>query len=119
MELSINVKQSISILQTNQITHWLDASNIYGSSEEEIKLLRTFKIGQMKHETITHARSTTPKGLPTCPEAKLSRSRASDHICRHNGCKMADKKCFLAGMFLMHVTLLTISILKNAFYFLK
>ena len=61
----------------------------------------------MRHRTIIHPpRSSTPKtknALPTCPEADPSRSKgseheASDHICGMNGC---DKKCFIAGMYLM------------------
>ncbi|CAB4063516.1 PXDN [Lepeophtheirus salmonis] len=31
--------------QMNQITHWLDSSNIYGSTEEELIALRTFRKG--------------------------------------------------------------------------
>ena len=100
MRLSINVKQNLSIFQTNQITHWLDASNVYGSSEEEIDLLRTKTNGQMEHgSTIrSHPRSSTTNNvLPTCPESSHSKGsveKASDHICAHNGC---DKKCFIAG----------------------
>ncbi len=31
--------------QVNQITHWLDSSNVYGSDEEEAAALRTFRRG--------------------------------------------------------------------------
>ena len=34
--------------QVNQISHWLDGSNIYGSSREETIELRTFQGGLLK-----------------------------------------------------------------------
>ena len=34
-----------SIQQSNQITHWLDASNVYGSNEDVTKRLRALKDG--------------------------------------------------------------------------
>ena len=51
--------------QINQITQWLDASNIYGSSEEEARLLRTFDKGQLK---VTGPESSSSSLLPTCFE---------------------------------------------------
>jgi len=36
--------------QLNQITHWLDSSNIYGSSLEEQRGLRTFRGGRLQTE---------------------------------------------------------------------
>ena len=33
------------IQQSNQITHWLDASNVYGSNEDVTKRLRALKDG--------------------------------------------------------------------------
>ena len=49
----------------NQITHWLDASNIYGSSEDETKLLRLFRGGKLK---ITNQPGNRHGSLPTCSE---------------------------------------------------
>ena len=51
--------------QMNQITHWLDASNIYGSSERETKILRSFFGGQMR---ITRQSRSRFGNLPTCRE---------------------------------------------------
>merc|ERR1712223_2376735 len=45
--------------QPNQITHWLDASNVYGSSEEELEMLRTHKDGQMKFTVRSHPKFPT------------------------------------------------------------
>ncbi len=33
------------MFQVNQITHWLDSSNVYGSDEEEAARIRTFSDG--------------------------------------------------------------------------
>ncbi|CAB4069744.1 PXDN [Lepeophtheirus salmonis] len=69
--------------QMNQITHWLDASNIYGSTKEEMDHLRLFKEGKLSIST----QSGTQKGsLPSCSAAP-----AGVGMCR--GCK----SCFFAG----------------------
>ena len=50
----------------NQLTHWLDGSNIYGSEHEEAENLREKRDGLLK--------STTKKGaemLPTCDQTPL------------------------------------------------
>ena len=44
--------------QINQITHWIDASNVYGSLPEEEKELRAFKNGLLREGTI---RGTLPE----------------------------------------------------------
>ena len=36
--------------QINQITHWLDSSNIYGSSKEVAESLRLFEDGLLRYE---------------------------------------------------------------------
>ena len=93
---------NLSIFQVNQITHWLDASNVYGSTEEEIEMLRTHKDGQMKiTKARSHPRSTTPEiNLPSCP-ASLDIASPSDEICKFSGCvnSLVNSKapCFLAG----------------------
>ena len=35
--------------QVNQITHWLDSSNVYGSTEEEMRQLRAFRDGKLRY----------------------------------------------------------------------
>merc|ERR1712223_975462 len=84
--------------QVNQITHWLDASNVYGSSEEEIEMLRTHTNGQMKFtKARSHPRSTTPEiNLPSCP-ASSDIPRPSDEICKFRFCVNSKAPCFLAG----------------------
>ena len=36
----------------NQLTHWLDASNVYGSDHEEASLLRLKSGGQLKSSNL-------------------------------------------------------------------
>ena len=68
----------------NQITHWLDASNIYGSSDSENFQLREPSGGQLKLDRV----SGTKLGmLPTCTAAR------SQTISMCSGCS----KCFFAG----------------------
>ncbi|KAG8175633.1 hypothetical protein JTE90_001062 [Oedothorax gibbosus] len=65
--------------QVNQVTSFLDGSAIYGSSEEEVKRLRTHKQGMM--------RTTTELGL-------LPPDLSNLHDCRSTS---LSRKCFLAG----------------------
>jgi len=71
--------------QMNQITHWLDASNIYGSSEFENKPLRKRVGGLLK---ITRSGGSRGDLLPTC-----ERESQRDDIGMCSGCK----HCFFAG----------------------
>ncbi|XP_059081531.1 peroxidase-like [Tigriopus californicus] len=64
--------------QMNQITHWLDSSNVYGSNEEEADRLRSKVNGLLKTDF-------DPSGKELLP----TNENESD-------CK-GDKKCFLAG----------------------
>ena len=63
----------------NQITHWLDSSNIYGSGAKEARKLRTFRGGKMR----TGRASGSAEMLPDSNE---------------NDCKGNSKRCFLAGI---------------------
>ena len=69
----------------NQITHWLDASNIYGSDEHEASVLRSNFGGQLK---ITQQPGSSHGVLPSC-----SKDAAQKRISMCNGCS----KCFFAG----------------------
>lgn len=40
----------VHLRQMNQITHYLDGSNIYGSSEEEAEEVRLFRGGLLKEQ---------------------------------------------------------------------
>lgn len=73
-------------LQMNQITHWLDASNIYGSSEGATHSLRSFSKGQMR---ITRQTATRVGVLPSCSNRKNNPQNIG--MCR--GCS----SCFFAG----------------------
>ena len=51
--------------QINQITHWLDGSNIYGSSKEEADKLRTFQGGLLKAQIAPDGQELLPNGTST------------------------------------------------------
>ena len=72
----------------NQITHWLDASNIYGSSEHESTVLRKRVGGLLKISTTTTGRSRTGL-LPTCDREANRESISMCNKCTH---------CFIAGL---------------------
>ena len=77
-KVSIDIEcQPGTYQQINQITHWLDGSNIYGSSLEESNLLRTFQDGLLKiHEG--------SEGAEMLPKDKSGSECAGDH-CYHAG----------------------------------
>ena len=77
-KVSIDIEcQPGTFQQINQITHWLDGSNIYGSSLEESNLLRTFQDGLLKiHEG--------SEGAEMLPKDKSGSECAGDH-CYHAG----------------------------------
>lgn len=49
----------------NQITHWLDASNIYGSDARETSQLRQGRLGRLK-ASIEPGKHRHPQDLPKC-----------------------------------------------------
>lgn len=80
-----NLKCSLeSRQQMNQITHWLDASNIYGSSKNDANKLRQRFGGQMK---VTRQIGSRLGVLPSCA------SEVSGTVSACKGCK----SCFYAG----------------------
>ena len=76
----------------NQITHWLDASNVYGSDNEESELLRKHSGGKLK--VTTHESEDM---LPQC-------SRYEDlyeelDICGEKGTRTpCESNCMAAGV---------------------
>ena len=74
--------------QLNQITHWLDGSNIYGSTLEEAMYLRSSR-GKLK----ISGRSGRQGNLPSCEGEKKGKVTGCD-VC---GRKKDD--CFFAGDF--------------------
>ena len=53
--------------QLNQITHWIDASNVYGSLPEEEKELRAFKNGLLREGNETGTLPEDPNPRLECP----------------------------------------------------
>ena len=75
--------------QTNQITHWLDGSNIYGSSEEEAAALRDRR-GRLK---VSRNRRQRRENLPTCSRPEAEKIKACET------CEGEDEDCYFAGDF--------------------
>ena len=71
--------------QMNQITHWLDGSNIYGSSDKSAAQLRSFVRGTLKDTAQARRHGNS---LPSC-----HRQPNPDEIPMCRSCKT----CFLAG----------------------
>ena len=53
---------NVCSLLCNQISHWLDGSNIYGSSLEESKKLRTFQDGLLNSQISLDGSELLPEG---------------------------------------------------------
>ena len=75
--------------QLNQITHWIDGSNIYGSEADEAEYLRADR-GKLK---ITAQRGNLHGNLPSCAREQKGKVTGCD-VC---GSKRND--CFFAGDF--------------------
>jgi len=76
--------------QTNQITHWLDGSNIYGSDREEALSLRSGFGGQLK---VSRSSRTSRDDLPTCNRPGSGDIKACET------CEGDDDDCYFAGDF--------------------
>jgi peroxidase len=77
--------------QMNQITHFHDASNVYGSHEEDAKDLREFRDGLLKSYKSTHSKGLLPQeeGDLEGEECQISQKQKDS----------LDRKCFKAGIF--------------------
>jgi len=73
--------------QLNQISHWLDGSNIYGSTDEEAAKLRGVR-GKLK---ISKHAGQTQDSLPTCNR------HGKEDIEACEACEGEDKDCYYAG----------------------
>ena len=75
----------------NQITHWLDASNVYGSDDHEADLLRS------KRESGGKLKVTTDGGedmLPKCN--RFSDLESESEVCHNQPC---NNDCFAGGVY--------------------
>ena len=63
----------------NQITHWLDGSNIYGSTEIDAKLIRTFRYGLLIDSTETGPPNIDL--LPKCDQSEFEDLSGACHTC--------------------------------------
>lgn len=70
----------------SQITHWLDASNIYGSSLAVSRRLRTGRGGQME-VTAGPRGSRATGGLPSCNREAASQFKMCNGCSREEGLK--------------------------------
>ena len=71
----------------NQLTHWIDASNVYGSSEEEAEAVRLHENGLLKSSSQKGAK----KGeLPLCGK------NPATSMCQHCP-SITPSTCFIAG----------------------
>ena len=75
--------------QLNQITHWIDASNVYGSLPEEEKELRAFRNGLLREGTV-------PGTLPEDPDPRLP--CPGDTPCFRGGDLRANEQVVLTVM---------------------
>jgi len=75
--------------QTNQITHWLDGSNIYGSSLEEAAELRDRR-GRLK---VSRNSRSLRENLPTCSRPGAEEIKACET------CEGEEEDCYFAGDF--------------------
>ena len=75
--------------QLNQITHWIDASNVYGSLPEEEKELREFRNGLLREGAV-------PGTLPEDPDPRLE--CPGDTPCFRGGDLRANEQVVLTVM---------------------
>ena len=87
----------------NQITHWIDASNVYGSTEHEIELLRLHRDG-----LLVEATEMSADLLPKCNQNTAFEETSMDSSvevgleachgpCDHDTGRTGDA-CFAAGI---------------------
>ena len=80
----------------NQITHWIDASNIYGSSDHEVELLRSHQNG-----LLIEANDVSADLLPKCDENEEFEESLPDGLepCHGpcDGIVVPEGSCFAAG----------------------
>ena len=71
-------KNLFTLYQINQVTHWMDNSNVYGSTDEVAKSLRAFQDGLLKTDPCDNGLEC----LPLKPK---------------RDCRGPTKKCGVAG----------------------
>ena len=82
----------------NQITHWIDASNIYGSTDHESELLRS-----MKNGLLIESDKKPGDLLPKCSENPEFDQAEPDGLESCHGCSLMgvvpEGSCFAAGTY--------------------
>lgn len=58
--------------QANTITHFFDASSVYGSSKDQADALRSFRDGKMKVQTV-NGHTLPPPNTKNCPASTSGR----------------------------------------------
>lgn len=82
------------MFQLNQLTHWLDNSNIYGSDEKETRRLRKDATrGRLRTRKPSSGLAKDP--LPLCEEY-LDEDDLPE-ICEDRRCRKDEAKCTAAG----------------------
>jgi hypothetical protein len=74
------LKQLYSILQITAVTHYLDSSNVYGSSQQVADSIREFKGGRLRVEL---------KDGRQFPPSNNNKSALCDHISESEACYLA------------------------------
>ena len=80
----------------NQITHWLDSSNVYGSGNSDARNLRSFRGGRLRSERGLNGAEMLPDN-------------------GENDCKGNSRRCFLAGDKNLNMIYTLIKVIRSFF----
>ena len=89
--------------QVNQITHWLDSSNVYGSTEEEMRQLRAFRDGKLRYIILENSFNFANKSTKSIFFRSQFASDGGELLPQNRNIECIggrSKRCFLAGKFI-------------------